>query len=69
MYLMVAIYIYTIYICIYIYIDRLLCKLRKSGFGCHINHVYIMGALPFADDITISCPSIHALNLMLDISM
>ena len=28
-----------------------------SGFGCHIKGVY-MGALSYADDITIMCPSI-----------
>ena len=28
-----------------------------SGFGCHIKDVY-MGALSYADDITIMCPSI-----------
>ena len=41
-----------------LYIDRLLCKLLKLGYGCHSNHVY-MGALSYADDITISCPSIY----------
>ena len=32
----------------------------------HTNHVY-MGKLSYVDDITISCPSIHGLNFMLDI--
>ena len=35
-----------------------------SGFGCHIKGVY-MGALSYADDITIMCPSIGGLNEML----
>ena len=37
-----------------------------SGFGCHIKGVY-MGALSYADDITIMCPSIGGLNEMLKI--
>ena len=37
-----------------------------SGFGCHIKGVY-MGALSYADDITIMCPSIRGLNKMLKI--
>ena len=50
-----------------LYIDRLLFKTWKSGFGCHVNHVYI-GVLSFVDDLTISCPkSINGLNFMLDI--
>ena len=38
-----------------------------SGFGCHIKGVY-MGALSYADDITIMCTSIGGLNEMLKIS-
>ena len=37
-----------------------------SGFGCHFKSVY-MGALSYADDITIMCPSIGGLNEMLKI--
>ena len=37
-----------------------------SGFGCHIKGVY-MGALSYADDIPIMCPSIGGLNEMLKI--
>ena len=37
-----------------------------SGFGGHIKGVY-MGALSYADDITIMCPSIGGLNEMLKI--
>ena len=49
-----------------LYIDPLLDRLRMSGFGCHIKGVY-MGALSYADDITIMCPSIGGLNEMLKI--
>lgn len=49
-----------------LYIDPLLMKLQESGYGCHINGIYT-GALSYADDITISCPSITGLNEMLKI--
>lgn len=48
------------------YIDKLLLLLEKSGIGCHINGIYT-GALSYADDITLTCPSIRGLNSMLDI--
>ena len=40
--------------------------LRKSGFGCKIDNCYT-GAISYADDISLSCPSIRGLNRMLDI--
>ena len=40
--------------------------LRDSGFGCKIDNCYT-GAISYADDITLSCPSIRGLNRMLDI--
>ena len=49
-----------------LYIDRLLITLKNSGLGCHINGTY-MGALSYADDITLSCPSVHGLNKMMSI--
>ena len=48
------------------YINRLLVTLKYSGLGCHINGTY-MGALSCADDITLSCPSVHGLNNMMSI--
>ena len=48
------------------YIDRLLILLRDSGVGCKINNCD-SGAISYADDITLSCPSIRGLNRMLDI--
>ena len=47
-----------------IYIDPLLLQLRNLGYGCHLNGVY-MGALSYADDITLIAPSIRGLNEML----
>ena len=49
-----------------IYIDSLLILLRDSGVGCKINNCY-PGAISYADDITLSYPSIRGLNRMLDI--
>ena len=41
-----------------IYIDKLLVMLRTTGIGCHIGSAYI-GALSYADDITLLCPSVQ----------
>ena len=49
-----------------LYIDRLLVTLKNSGLGCHNNGTY-MGALSYADDITLSCPSVHGLNKIMSI--
>ena len=49
-----------------IYIDSLLILLKYSGVGCKINNCYT-GAISYADDITLYCPSIRGLNRMLDI--
>ena len=43
------------------YIDNLHVILRTSGIGCHIGSAYI-GALSYADNITLLCPSIRGLN-------
>ena len=40
--------------------------MRKLGFGCQINHMY-MDALFYVDDITISCPRIDGLNCIYNI--
>ena len=50
-----------------LYIDRLLVTLTNSGLGCHINGIYTVGALSYADDITLSCPSMQGLNKMMNI--
>ena len=46
--------------------DRLLVSLKNSGLGCHINGTY-MGALSYADDIALGCPSMHGLNTIMNI--
>ena len=49
-----------------LYIDSLLIQLKESGYGFHMNGTF-MGALSYADDITIISPSIRGLNKMLSI--
>ena len=48
------------------YIDNLLIKLKHSGYGCHVDNIF-MGVLSYADDITLLSPSLHGLNRMLEI--
>ena len=40
--------------------------LEKSGYGGHIRHIF-MGALSYADDITLLSPSLRCLNEMFHI--
>ena len=47
-----------------LYIDGLFTELKQSGYGCHNTY---MGALSYADDIILSCPSIRGLNRMIKI--
>ena len=47
-----------------LYNDILLITSNNSGLGCHINGTY-MWALTYADDITLSYPSVHGLNKMM----
>ena len=46
------------------YIAKTLIIFRTSGIGCHIGSAY-MGALSYADDITLLCPSIRGLDEMI----
>ena len=49
-----------------IYVDDLLIELKKSGLGCHIGNRFF-GALGYADDIVIFCPTKNALKKMIKI--
>ena len=49
-----------------VYIDDLLSLLKAAKLGCHVNHTYV-GALCYADDITLLSPSLRALNNMITI--
>ena len=49
-----------------IYLDVLLEKLRKCGYGCHIGNSY-MGSFAYADDIVLLSPTVASLQAQLDI--
>ena len=49
-----------------IYIDELLEKLKARGIGCYIGHHFV-GALGYADDIILLCPSVAGLKKMIRI--
>ena len=49
-----------------VYVDDLLEKLKNNGIGCHIGHHFV-GALGYADDIILLCPSVTGLNKMISI--
>jgi hypothetical protein len=46
--------------------DMLLVKLEKSGYGCKIGGHYF-GALSYADDLTLICPTLYGLQQMMKI--
>ena len=48
------------------YIDSLLQKLERSGYGCHINY-YFYGCSAYADDIILLSPSRNGLQSMFNI--
>ena len=45
-------------------IEKLLLELKGSGYRFHINNIFV-GALCYADDITLLSPSIRGLNAMI----
>ena len=47
-----------------VYVDELIVFLKNSGFGCHVGTEFI-GALGYADNLTLICPSLNDLNHML----
>jgi len=49
-----------------IYMDELLCRLTKSGVGCYIGNRFI-GAMCYADDLTIISPSRRSMDILLQI--
>ena len=48
-----------------VYVDELLEKLKKNGVGCYIGHNFV-GALGYADDIILLCPSVKGLKNMIN---
>ena len=49
-----------------IYTDGLLKRLEDTGVGCHMGCRF-MGALAYADDITLLAPCKFALSIMIDV--
>ena len=49
-----------------IYADELLIRLNRAGIGCHVGHMFA-GALCYADDMVLFCPSIKGLQMMITI--
>ena len=51
-----------------VYIDELLSRLRDSGYGCKIGHLYY-GAVGYADDVSLISPSLFSLKKMCAIAL
>ena len=49
-----------------IYYDELITRLSSSRYGCRLSGKFV-GALAYADDITLLCPSLHGLQEMVNI--
>ena len=49
-----------------LYTDELLNNLKNSHVGCHIGNMYC-GALAYADDIVLLCPSVNGMNKLIKI--
>ena len=50
-----------------VYIDGLLCRLKTANVSCFVGNVFL-GALCYADDLTLLAPTADAMRKMLDIS-
>ena len=49
-----------------VYYDELIAKLARSGYGCRISQHFV-GALSYADDISLLSPSLQGLQYMVNI--
>ena len=49
-----------------VYFDELMTRLKQQPAGCKIGS-YFMGAICYADDVTLLCPSLRGLQKMLDV--
>jgi hypothetical protein len=49
-----------------VYIDTLIVRLKKAGYGLHVYHVFI-GCIAYADDIFLIANSLTHMQIMLDI--
>jgi hypothetical protein len=49
-----------------IYFDEVLCRMQSAGVGCCIGQFFV-GALAYADDLTLLAPTAYAMRRMLAI--
>ena len=49
-----------------VYVNDLLCTLRLSGLGCHVQNLF-MGCIMYADDLLLLSSSVKELQCMMDI--
>ena len=49
-----------------VYLDSLLDRLKDCGFGARIGYLYV-GALAYADDVTLLSPTVGRMQKMLDV--
>jgi len=49
-----------------IYVDKLLNRLSKSGYGCHVGNTFF-GCIMYADDLILLSPLLCGLQYMIDI--
>ena len=49
-----------------VYVDSLLCRLEQSGVGSHLGG-YFVGALAFADDVTLVAPSRSGIRTIINV--
>jgi hypothetical protein len=49
-----------------IYMDELIDRLKKTGVGCYVGYHFV-GAVAYADDLTLLCPSREGLQSMLSV--
>ena len=50
-----------------IYLDVLIMDLNRSGYGCRVGNCY-MGALSYADDLSVNSPTVTGLQKMINIA-
>lgn len=49
-----------------VYIDVLLNRVKESNVGCYMGHMF-MGCFGYADDVILLCPSVQAVDKMLEV--
>jgi len=51
-----------------VYMDELLLRLQRHDIGCHIGQKF-MGALCYADDLSVLCPTVNGLQSMVNVCL